>query len=101
VRGDAGFAGVVVDSVQDYVQITVVGFDLGVLQLGPGVLDRQRVEPEAVAEDEKLGDAGSGEIDPDEGVGVRRQPGPFEARDPLCLPVAVKVDGEHGMAAAR
>jgi hypothetical protein len=97
---DAGLAGVVVDAVQDHVEVAVVGLDLRVLQLGAGVLDRQRVEREAVAEDQELGNAGRGEIDPDERIGAGCQPRPFETLNPLGLTVPVKVDGEHGEAAA-
>ena len=52
VRGESGRAFAEIDAVQDGVEVAVVGLDLRVVQIGAGVLDRERMERERVAQDQ-------------------------------------------------
>ena len=52
VRGEPLLVGLEPDAVKDGVEIAVVGFDLGEMQVLASVLDRQRVKRERVAQNE-------------------------------------------------
>jgi hypothetical protein len=77
------------DAVQDGVQIAVVRLDLRIVQVLSRVLDRQRMEREGVAQQQRLWDRRGRQIDPDDGVPRRLKPEPLEAGGPLGPPVAV------------
>ena len=84
-----------IDAVQDGVEVAVVGFDLRVVQIGPGVLDRKRVEGERVAQDQRFRNGRRRQIDPDVGIVRRIEPRAVETRGSFRLPIAMDVGGDQ------
>src|SRR5262245_16748706 len=74
---------------QNHIEVPVVGLDLRVVYFCHRVLDRERMEGERIRENQRLGNRGRRQIDPDERPGCGVQPGTVDALGRLDLPVLV------------
>jgi hypothetical protein len=83
------------DAVEDDVEIPVVRLDLRVLPRRQRILDRQRMERERGAQEERFRDRRRREIDPDERAGCRIQPGAIQTRRLPGLAVPMNEDRDQ------
>ena len=85
-----------VDAVEHEIEIRLVALDLRVLQLASGIVDRERMEPEDVAQQAHLVVGGLREVRPEGHGGFRVEPPGLDPRLGPRVAVLLDVDRYHG-----